>query len=125
MPPNKRLLISLGYWVFDMVRRRLAQDGDWKCQYCGLEVVVAPFAGARLATIDHKTPLSRGGCWKRFNLICACRGCNSDKGAMTFEEYVEYRRRMGLETYSRDFPGFPRATAMSKCSTSSRAPSFE
>lgn len=40
-------------------------------------------------TIEHLTPVSRGGDNQRWNLVLACRTCNSRKGAKTFEEYME------------------------------------
>ena len=41
------------------------------------------------ATVDHLTPVSRGGDNQRWNLVWSCRRCNSRKGAKTFEEYME------------------------------------
>lgn len=93
---SRRLLMDLGYSVFDKVRRRIAEDFGWRCQYCGRQVRVGLNAGRDLATIDHKTPLSRGGTWKRFNLTCACKWCNSLKNNRTAEEF------MALPAYLRD-----------------------
>lgn len=88
----RSLLMKLGYSVFARVRERIARDNDWICTYCGVEVVIGAPGGDRLATIDHKVPLSRGGSWKRFNLTCACRRCNGEKADMTVEEYSDWRR---------------------------------
>lgn len=93
---NRKLLMNMGYSVFERVRARVAADCGWICQYCGREVFVGFDAGPDLATIDHKTPLSRGGTWKRFNLTCACRSCNSLKSDRTAEEF------MALPAYLRD-----------------------
>jgi hypothetical protein len=38
-------------------------------------------------TWDHVIPIARGGLDLPANLILACVGCNSDKGASTLEEY--------------------------------------
>ena len=86
------LLMQLGYSVFARVRERIAKDNNWICTYCGREVLIGMNGGGQLATIDHKTPLSRGGSWKRFNLTCACHRCNSEKSDMTAEEYMDWRR---------------------------------
>lgn len=95
--PQRNLLIKMGWFVFDKVRRRIAQDCNWLCAYCGTKVIAgARFSGQQLATIDHKIPLSRGGTWKRYNLTCACRGCNEAKGSMTAEEF------MALPVYLRE-----------------------
>jgi 5-methylcytosine-specific restriction endonuclease McrA len=86
--------MKLGYPVFARVRERIASDHNWVCLYCGTNVSVGRDVGDQLATIDHKIPLSRGGSWKRFNLTCACRRCNSEKGNMTADEYMDCRRAM-------------------------------
>lgn len=39
-------------------------------------------------TIDHLTPLSRGGTNNIDNLVAACRSCNSRKGAKTMYEFA-------------------------------------
>jgi 5-methylcytosine-specific restriction endonuclease McrA len=96
MGKNQSLLMKMGYGVFAKVRARLAKDAGGVCYYCGVEVVVGKFGGWRLATIDHKTPLSRGGSWKRYNLVCACRKCNNLKADMTAEEF------MALPAYLRE-----------------------
>lgn len=93
MGTSKRsMLIEMGYSVFAKVRARLASDCNNVCSYCGVDVVIGNPGGRRLATIDHKTPLSRGGSWKRYNLTCACKACNSEKGSMTAEEFIDWRR---------------------------------
>src|SRR5258708_92402 len=73
---RRSLLMKMGYSIYDKVRRRLAQDNKWRCHYCHNPVYLIPYSSGDLATIDHKTPLGRGGNWKRYNLTCACRGCN-------------------------------------------------
>src|SRR5690349_9355734 len=40
-------------------------------------------------TWDHKIPKSKGG-GKGFNLVMACRQCNTEKGTMSVAEFVEY-----------------------------------
>ena len=69
--------------------RIIKRDGD-KCSYCGT---------AEGLTIDHKTPLVRGGNSWITNLALACKSCNSDKGRLTHEEYLaELERRKRLVT---------------------------
>lgn len=86
MVAKPSLLMSLGYWVHRKVRDRIASDHGWECAYCGSPVATIS-DGDNLATIDHRIPLSRGGTWKRWNLVCACKGCNRDKGTMTEDEF--------------------------------------
>lgn len=87
---RRTLLMQMGYSVYDKVRRRIAEDNNWRCFYCDGPVFLVPADSRDLATIDHRVPLARGGSWKRFNLICACRGCNEDKDNMTENEYRLY-----------------------------------
>lgn len=49
-------------------KRILARD-QHTCHYCGHEAT----------TVDHITPLSRGGTHDDWNLVAACRQCNSTK----------------------------------------------
>lgn len=87
MSSGPSMLMELGYTVYSRVRARITEDCGGVCTYCGVEVIIGIRAYGRLATIDHKVPLSRGGTWKRFNLTCACKNCNNEKGTMTVEEY--------------------------------------
>ena len=89
MAKKQSLLIQLGWPIYNKVRTRIANDCNMMCTYCSREVVTGKFGGYRLATIDHKLPLSRGGSWKRYNLTCACKRCNELKGDMTAEEFLE------------------------------------
>jgi 5-methylcytosine-specific restriction endonuclease McrA len=101
MAAARRLLRRVGQPAYGRVRVRLARDAGWLCWYCGEEVWVGFNAHWSLATIDHRLPLSRGGTWKRRNLVCACKRCNMDKGDLTEVEYVEFRRGMGLWLHPR------------------------
>lgn len=58
-----------------------------RCYYCGLE---------GLLTIDHLTPLSRGGTDDINNIVPACKPCNSRKGRKTEEEYNAYISAVGV-----------------------------
>lgn len=51
---------------------------DKVCIYCGADEDL---------TIDHLTPLARGGSHTQDNLAVACRRCNSAKGTKTYEEF--------------------------------------
>ena len=72
----QRLPVDKQY--LDILRRMMKN----RCFYCGEDMGAIP-------TIDHLTPVSRGGDNQRWNLVYACRSCNSRKGAKTFEEYME------------------------------------
>lgn len=61
-----------------------------KCCYCGTE-----FTEEIPPTIDHKTPLSRGGSHDISNIVVACRTCNSKKWTKTYEEFIQVIRNPG------------------------------
>lgn len=61
---------------------------DWKklysaetCYYCGKVIY------GRNKTVDHKTPISKGGTNKLDNLCMCCASCNSKKGNKTEAEF--------------------------------------
>lgn len=58
-------------------RRNVFLRDNNTCQYCG---------SRNNLTIDHVTPLSRGGDWSWGNLVAACGACNSRKGAKTLKQ---------------------------------------
>lgn len=85
---------------------------DWTCQYCGRherDLVRSPRArevevrygsetvGLRVAseflTVDHVTPLSRGGRNEFSNTVAACSSCNNRKDDRTPAEARMYLRR--------------------------------
>lgn len=55
----------------------------WQCQLCGIGTLRSRRGSShpRAPELDHIVPLSRGGEHSRRNVQCACRGCNSKKGA--------------------------------------------
>jgi 5-methylcytosine-specific restriction endonuclease McrA len=70
--------------------QKFHKRGGGLCWYCGVRVALDPRAkdGAnRLATVDHQTPLTRGGDDSPENRVTACFRCNQEKANMTVEEY--------------------------------------
>lgn len=59
----------------------LAADGH-RCYLCDVDTSLAtsPF-DPKSATVDHVTPISKGGQHVRANLRCCCLSCNSSKQA--------------------------------------------
>lgn len=53
------------------------------CYYCGKEIT------GKDKTIDHKTPVSRGGKNNKENLVVCCRKCNSTKNNKTEKEFIK------------------------------------
>lgn len=68
----------------------------WKRLY-GTEVsFVCPYCLKTLplseATRDHVIPRSRGGKTEPENIVLACGKCNQQKGALTADEYKEWKQ---------------------------------
>ena len=79
--------VGPGFYVW---RRRLVLERDCrKCYLCGREL------GLYSGTVDHVTPLSRGGADQPSNWRAACLKCNRAKGRLTLAEYLE--RHAGAE----------------------------
>ncbi len=54
------------------------------CAYCELQLAKEEI------TLDHATPLSRGGTHSIDNLVICCSNCNSLKGTKTAQEYLDF-----------------------------------
>ena len=68
----------------DALKRKLCQDQDYCCMYCGRKRAFTDLE------IDHKTPVDRGGSDHPRNLQILCPPCNKRKGNQTDREF---RRR--------------------------------
>ena len=58
-------------------RRNVYLRDQFRCQYCGTRVT------EKTATLDHVTPISKGGKSTWTNLSTACKKCNWDKSDKT------------------------------------------
>lgn len=67
-------------------RKLYSMDTTFTCPYCLRQV---PFEETN---IDHIVPRSRGGQTTPENIIRTCKSCNATKGALTLEEFVEWKR---------------------------------
>jgi len=71
--------------------RTLGRRQGWLCFYCNCRLIKPGrnnYGRNNIATIDHRTPLCRGGSGELWNKCLACAECNSRKGALTVEEYL-------------------------------------
>jgi 5-methylcytosine-specific restriction protein A len=87
-------------WVFHQ------RNGE-QCWYCGERVYFdeesSPERG-KIATIDHKIPISKGGVNIRGNKVTACAHCNQEKGDMTVTEYFDFLlKRHREKKFMKDF----------------------
>ena len=82
---NRRALLSKadGTLTREDVKQCFERHGN-ACFYCG---------STESLTIDHMTPLTRGGANSPDNIVPACKTCNRMKKASTAEEFFERLRR--------------------------------
>ena len=82
---------AAGYITVDTIQsvyeNNIKTFGTLTCVYCKHPIVFGN------DTIDHKTPIIRGGTNRRNNLTIACRNCNSKKHTRTPREFSTYKRR--------------------------------
>lgn len=76
--------------------REIRESAWWKnqvgkgfCFYCQARIAPSEL------TMDHKTPVVRGGRSNRQNLVPCCKACNSEKKYMCMEEFLQYRQDQG------------------------------
>lgn len=67
-------------------RKLYESQGFFQCPYCLKQFPLSK------ATKDHVIPASRGGKTDDTNLVLSCSTCNAQKGALTAEEYAEWKR---------------------------------
>lgn len=74
------------------IRERLYESQGSVCHYCKSVITKntedGKFLVSRHWTIDHKTPVSRGGTNEESNLVGACEHCNKNKDCLTEEEFL-------------------------------------
>lgn len=59
------------------------------CHYCGQQF------SARLLTMDHVVPLSKGGKSVKGNVVPCCKACNTAKKTMLPMEWEDYVKGLG------------------------------
>lgn len=69
--------------VYEIIRHNIAENGVVSCIYCD------KILDNKNWTLEHITPLCKGGSHTMRNIAIACKSCNQDKGSMSFEEFME------------------------------------
>ena len=78
---NQRRRSMLKIHLDNVYLKLLIKAQQNKCFYCGCDMGDSP-------SLEHLTPVSRGGDNQRYNLVYACKNCNSKKHDKTLEEYA-------------------------------------
>lgn len=68
----------------DWLVMKFGPNGEARCEYSGEMILVENFS------VDHRRPLSRGGCFTVGNLALCSEKQNLRKGNMTKEEYDQF-----------------------------------
>lgn len=74
---------------------------SWRCFYCDKPTpreLMGHSSHRDAPTQDHMVPVSRGGAHTRRNVVCACRECNTAKGAATALEFMALTNPPDLTT---------------------------
>lgn len=92
--------VNLPYKGVVLNRHNIFKRDGFECQYCG---------DSRDLTLDHMLPKAKGGKSTWFNLVTACKRCNTRKGDFTPEEAGMFVKRMPFKpsylVFLRDFSG--------------------
>lgn len=75
------------------------------CFFC-----TSPFFTKHEVTLDHLTPLGRGGTNAYHNLVLACKDCNHAKADMTLAEFVDFVAGYGGIEYVKENYGFGKSS---------------
>jgi 5-methylcytosine-specific restriction endonuclease McrA len=83
-------------WGSYLARR----DGGMRCHYCQIPLVrvwqgnheaveSVRRQGFGTATVDHVTPLSKGGTNDPWNMVLSCHDCNEAKGDTSYRQFLK------------------------------------
>lgn len=84
-------------YISPFLRRSVYEQDGRRCRFCHVSLRF------RDMTLDHLTPVSRGGKSTIDNLACACSACNHAKANMTEEEFL-------IALASEKYPPTPKAS---------------
>lgn len=92
---HRRAQLELEGNASDSAIREKWESSDKTCILCGKKIPTnLPPLHPKARTIEHLTPLHRGGRHDIDNIDFAHRSCNASKGTKTLEEYREWKARL-------------------------------
>jgi len=94
--PNDRLKIEMA------IRKKVFEESDNKCFYCGVELNFKSYPNHRYGVIDHIHPVSKGGKDKKENYRASCFLCNIRKSNKSVEEYRQSIHEKSKEARAAD-----------------------
>ncbi len=79
--PKRARAKGVPYEYFEATR--IFERDHWRCQLCGRKTPkrLRGTSHPRAPTLDHITPIGKGGSHTIVNVQTACKECNSDKGS--------------------------------------------
>jgi hypothetical protein len=89
----KRRKLESGFRASDHDKRSMHARQNSMCILCA-----KPLPSIQGCSVDHKTPLTRGGSNRSSNLHLVHRLCNTDKKEKTVWEHWEWRVQSGFDT---------------------------
>jgi len=75
------------------LRTRLAEAQNWKCCFCGVEMMQHP-KQRNSATIEHVTPRSQGGANSEENYAISCYTCNHNRGDLDWQIFMDRKHEV-------------------------------
>ncbi len=72
--------------------KEIDELSEYCCYLCGCKLTIE-LSQPNTVSLEHKTPLSRGGAHSKDNVAPACFLCNSAKRNLTVEEFRAFARK--------------------------------
>lgn len=85
-------------WAIREKLAMLCESQNWRCCYCGVQMLISPRSHDHAASFDEVIPRTLGGTTNWENQVAACRGCNSARGHQDAEAFywaVQYGTGLG------------------------------
>lgn len=81
------------YRTKPVLRHQILIEQKHECFFCH------KYLFSKDATLEHKIPILRGGTNDESNLCVSCTRCNNEKGAMTVDEYLEFKHANNIKSF--------------------------